>query len=94
MTLELDEADRQLVLLALGLMCLLRPGFAHAAGLVADQMDGRLMMNWFKQLNADTVRPKYANLPLPALYVAPLSEEAERQDPGTQDTMRPQSESE
>lgn len=58
MTLELDEADRQLVLLALALMVLLRPGFDHAAGLVADQMDGRLMMNWFKQLNADTVRPQ------------------------------------
>lgn len=56
MTFELTEEDRQLLLLALALMSLRRPGFLFACTEVADQLGGipaQEMFKEFRRLNAD-----------------------------------------
>jgi hypothetical protein len=53
----LDEGDRQMVLLALANLALLRPGFDFAIGLIAEKLDGKEMCEEFKRLNSDVVKP-------------------------------------
>lgn len=53
----LDESDRQMLLLALGNLALLRPGFDFACGLIAEKLDGKEMYEKFKELNNDVVKP-------------------------------------
>lgn len=56
MTVELTEEDRQLVLLALALMSLQRPGFTFACQEAANQFGGvaaQEMFKEFRRLNAD-----------------------------------------
>lgn len=56
-TVTISEEDRQLVLLALALCALLRPGFDYAIGETAERFGGRDLVNEFKRLNADHVHP-------------------------------------
>ncbi|HEV1992469.1 MAG TPA: hypothetical protein VGR34_06360 [Candidatus Dormibacteraeota bacterium] len=51
--LNLDEGDRQLVLLALAELSISRPGFDDALGRIADGLKGRDMFEELKRLNAD-----------------------------------------
>ena len=53
MTIELEESDRQMVLLSLALCSLLRPGFRHACELIAGKCGGELLFTEFRRLNAD-----------------------------------------
>lgn len=55
-TVTITEEDRQLVLLALALMTVERPGFTDAAGRIADSFAGRTMFTEFRALHADSVR--------------------------------------
>lgn len=52
MTFEIDEASRQLILLALAIMVANhRPGFDYAAGLAAERLGGRQLWEEFRRLN-------------------------------------------
>ena len=53
---KVEEGDRQLVLLSLGLCALLRPGFNEALSKIATQFSGLEMFESFKELNSDQVR--------------------------------------
>lgn len=44
---SLDESERQLILMALGKLAMLRPGFQDALGLIADKFCGREMFATF-----------------------------------------------
>lgn len=58
MTLELDEGQRQMTLLALAELALSRPGFDHSLREIAEKMDnpGCPMFEGFKQTSADRVK--------------------------------------
>ncbi len=58
MKVDIDEADRQMLLLSLGLCALLRPGFHYACGEIAETLQGRAMFEDFRRLNADVVHPQ------------------------------------
>lgn len=59
MTFDIEESDRQLLLLSLGLCALLRPGFNYACGNIAEKLDGsRGRFEEFKRLNDDQVGPQ------------------------------------
>jgi hypothetical protein len=51
--IQIDEADRQLILLALASLALLRRGFDGALGRIADNLQGREMFDEFKRCNKD-----------------------------------------
>lgn len=51
MTIEINEEERQLILLALALMALARPGFEHLAADIARKLSGWEMFNSFKAAN-------------------------------------------
>ena len=59
MTTELDESDRQMIILSLALCSLLRPGWNYAAGEIAKKL-GDLdlkMYEDFRKYNSDVVKP-------------------------------------
>ena len=58
MTSLLREDDRQLVLLSLACLALLRPGWDWALGNVAEKLDGRDAFEHFKRCNEDVVKPQ------------------------------------
>jgi len=49
---QLEEADRQAVLLALATLAILRPSWQHHLGEIADQLAGRELYTAFQHLNA------------------------------------------
>ena len=53
---DLEEGDRQLVLLALAELALRRPGWDDALGRVADRLGGRDLFARLKTTSADLVR--------------------------------------
>jgi hypothetical protein len=53
---EIEEGDRQMILLAIAELSLSRPGWDDALGRIADQFMGREMFEEFKRLNADRVK--------------------------------------
>jgi|ERR1039458_5651319 hypothetical protein len=55
-SVEVEEGDRQMLLLALAELALSRPGFDCAIGQIADRFQGREMFAEFKRLNADRVK--------------------------------------
>lgn len=55
MIVDIDEGDRQFLLLSLALCTLLRPGFHYAAGEIAAKLEGRAMFEDFRRLNEDVV---------------------------------------
>lgn len=55
------EEDRQMIILALALTTLLRPGWYYACGNIADRFQGRDQFEEMRRLNADVVKPQ-ANL--------------------------------
>ncbi len=57
MTFDIDESDRQMLLLSLGLCVLLRPGFDYACGEIAEKLGGRAMFEDFKRFNPN-VKPQ------------------------------------
>jgi hypothetical protein len=59
MTVEIDEAQRQLVILALAILSLDRPGFEFACLEAANEfgrIDAQEMFKEFRRLNADRWR--------------------------------------
>jgi hypothetical protein len=56
--LSFDEGQRQLSLLALAHLALLRPGFEYALGELAEVFHGREMYEEFKRANADRTPPQ------------------------------------
>ncbi len=55
MTIEIDEGDRQMMLLAIAELALSRPGWDWTLGRLAELLHGRSMFDEFKRLNADRV---------------------------------------
>ncbi len=53
MTVEIDESQRQLILLALAKLSLARPGFAHALRETAKQLEGEAMFDEFVKHGPD-----------------------------------------
>lgn len=53
MNVELEEEDRQFLLLGLALTARLRPGFDYAAGEIAKKLGGEQMFTDFKKYNAN-----------------------------------------
>jgi hypothetical protein len=51
--ITLDESDRQLVMLALAILSLDRPGWHWTLGRLAEIYSGREMFEEFRRLNAD-----------------------------------------
>lgn len=51
-----DECDRQLILLALAVLSLQRPGWAWTLGNIAEKLQGREMFETFRACNEDAVR--------------------------------------
>jgi hypothetical protein len=56
-SVEIDEADRQAIVLALALTALLRPGWDSYLESVATKLWGATEFAEFKRANADQVRP-------------------------------------
>lgn len=56
MRFDIDEADRQLAMLALATLALERPGFNDALGRLADKMAGYATFRELKRLNKDRAR--------------------------------------
>ena len=56
MLYELDEGQRQMVLLALAELELERSGWSFAIGEIAEQLHGREMLEDFKDCNRDRVK--------------------------------------
>jgi len=52
-TFTIPEEDRQLILLALALMSLRRPGFEYAAREAAKRLSGEEMFDSFRRSNED-----------------------------------------
>lgn len=57
-TFEIEEEERQMVLLAIAILAIVRPGFAWALGEVAEKLQGRPMFEAFKQFNEDQYKPR------------------------------------
>jgi hypothetical protein len=57
MNVEIDEGQRQMILCALALTTLLRPGWEYACGEIADVFHGREMFELFRRNNRDQVKP-------------------------------------
>ena len=55
MNIDLEEGDRQMILLAIAELALSRPGWDYALGEIAEQLQGEEMFAEFKRLNADRV---------------------------------------
>lgn len=49
MTFQLEESDRQMILLGLSELAVARPGFAYAIGLVAAKLHGQAMVAEFSK---------------------------------------------
>jgi hypothetical protein len=56
MTVNLDEGQRQMLLLALAELALSRPGWDHSIREIASRFSGLEMYESFKLSNADRVR--------------------------------------
>jgi hypothetical protein len=61
---NLEEGQRQMVLLAIAELALSRPGWDYALGEIAKQFRGEEMFAEFKRLNADRVKAERAPLGL------------------------------
>jgi hypothetical protein len=66
MKYEIDEGDRQLILLAIAELALSRPGWDWTLGRLAELLstspavaDGRVMFEQFKSANADRVKESH-----------------------------------
>src|SRR5437870_5111996 len=51
--MTIDGSDRQMVLLALALCSLLRPGWCETCKSIAEKYEGRSMFEDFRRMNAD-----------------------------------------
>lgn len=51
MTCEIEESERQMILLALAILSLRRPGWHYAAGGAAEKLNGREMFEKFRSYN-------------------------------------------
>jgi hypothetical protein len=60
MKFEIEEGQRQMILLAIAELALSRPGFDHMLGEIAKQFSGEEMFAEFKRLNADRVKAERA----------------------------------
>jgi hypothetical protein len=58
--LELEESDRQIVLMALAHLAVERPGWNYALSQIAQRIDnpGPALYNAFKELRADELRSR------------------------------------
>jgi hypothetical protein len=52
-----DDADRQMLLLAMAELALRRPGWNWTLGRLAERLGGRDLFEAFKKTSADTVQP-------------------------------------
>lgn len=63
-TFQIDEEDRQLVILALAELALSRPGWDYACRTAAEKFGGQnalTMFDDFKKTSADHIKPRYSN---------------------------------
>ncbi len=67
MTIDLEEGNRQMILLAIAELALSRPGWDWTLGELAKQLDGEQMFTEFKRLNADRVKVERMPLTLQPL---------------------------
>jgi len=51
MNFDIEESDRQMILLALAILALQRPGWLYATGLVAEKFSGKEMFDQFREFN-------------------------------------------
>ena len=58
MIVDLEEGERQFVLLSLALCVLLRPGFKLPAETISDKLNGREMYEGLMWCNEDVVKPQ------------------------------------
>ena len=56
MKIEIEEGQRQMILLALAELALSRPGWDWTLGETAEKLQGREMFEDFKRSNADRVK--------------------------------------
>lgn len=70
MNFELEESDRQMLLLSLALCARLRPGWDYAAGEIAKKLGGEQMFTDFKKYN-DNVEPQRSRLDPPQRWRFP-----------------------
>jgi hypothetical protein len=78
MTIEIGEAERQTLLLALAELALSRPGWDEHLGEIADAFLGREMFDEFRRLNADRVVAERGSLG-PVRKACPQEASAEAQ---------------
>lgn len=67
MNIEIDEGQRQMIVLALAELALSRPGWDWTLGETAKRFDGEAMFAEFKRLNADRVKAERAPLGFPLI---------------------------
>lgn len=58
MTIEIDESERQILLLAIANLELARPGWLLPCRELADRLKGREMYDRFKEWNNDQIKPR------------------------------------
>ena len=56
MKVDIEEGDRQMLLLAIAELALSRPGWDWTLGRIAELLEGRQMFEKFKRINADRVK--------------------------------------
>jgi hypothetical protein len=62
MQFDLEEDQRQMVVLAIAELALSRPGWDEALGEIAEQFGAREMFEDFKRINADRVKASHGPL--------------------------------
>jgi hypothetical protein len=80
MTIEIDESQRQMILLALAHLAIERPGWKYACGETAKVMDDGTTFHQFYQLRHDVVRDSLPESPTPETLNAALAKFDKHED--------------